>query len=157
MGEPFRILVTGSRNWDDGLFIHATLGDAVPGRARDVVVVHGMCNPRDPVTGRPVPWVRAGRLPVQDQLRLAGADWHAELWAVLHGAVPERHAADWNAYGKPAGFRRNAEMVRLGADLCLAFIKDGSKGATHCAGLAEKAGIPVRRFTAETLARGATT
>jgi hypothetical protein len=146
MGETYRILVTGSRLWDDGLFVAATLGDAVPGRARDVVVVHGMCDPRDPETGQMIPWAAAEKLPLKEQLRLASADWLADRWAVMHGATPERHPADWKRFGKAAGFRRNAEMIPLRIDLCLAFIKDNSRGTTHCMGLAEKAGIPVQRF-----------
>lgn len=116
-----RILVTGSRNWPDPTPIVDTLishTKTTPRKA--VVIVHGKCP--------------------------TGADQIANDIAEMFGWGIETHPADWQTYGKRAGFVRNAKMVELGADICLAFIKDGSKGATMCADLAEKAGIPVRRY-----------
>lgn len=83
-----------------------------------------------------------------------GADAIAtRIWVQL-GGLPEIHAADWSR-GKRAGPERNARMVRMGADLLLAFILDASPGATGCAEMAERAGIPVRRY-ARTSAASAT-
>ena len=120
MSEPYRLLITGSRDWEDEESVRFELAGLTmmhPG----LVVVHGAC-PK-------------------------GADAMAAKACRDIGIRQEPHPADWSL-GKSAGFRRNAEMVALGADACLAFIRDGSRGATHCADLAEKAGIPTMRLTA---------
>ena len=115
-GAPRRVLVTGSRTWTS----HGVIADALRGQFHPgTVLVTGGC-PR-------------------------GADAIAEqLWRSWGGQV-ERHPADW-ATGRGAGFARNAAMVTLGADACLAFIRDNSPGASHAARLAGQAGIPVHRY-----------
>jgi hypothetical protein len=121
--SAYRVLVTGSRSWGDGQAVWRALADTVRALPadREITIVHGACP--------------------------TGADQMAHEWARGFGATIEAHPADWVRLGKRAGLARNAEMVQLGADICLAFIRDGSRGATHTADLAEKAGIPVRRWT----------
>jgi hypothetical protein len=134
--------VTGSRGWVDE--------DAIRGAFAQVISLHGPEN----VT------VVHGACP-------HGADALAdEIAAGWTGLTIERHPADWDRHGRAAGFRRNAEMVDAGADVCLAFIgpcskrgcpdpqPHGSHGASHTADLAEKAGIPVRRFPVRDTAGG---
>jgi hypothetical protein len=113
-----RVLITGSRTWTDTLTIRYALGEVWgDGTA---VLISGACP--------------------------TGADSLAEqIWRQWGGHV-QRHPADWARYGRSAGSRRNAEMVTAGAEVCLAFIRDGSAGATHTARLAEATGIPTRRY-----------
>lgn len=133
MTAPYRVLVTGSRTWTDGAVIRRALVDAwVASSGRPFVLVHGHCP-----TGADA----------------AADDWGTQMASVHDETTVERHPAKWLkpdgvSYDRAAGFRRNAEMVAAGADLCLAFIKAHSKGATHCLELAEKAGIPSRAWRA---------
>jgi hypothetical protein len=117
MTDTFRVLVTGSRTWDDAEFISAQLDQLHRQHGDRMTLVHGAC-PK-------------------------GADAHADTWGRDRGVTIERFPADWNAHGKSAGYRRNQIMVDTHPDLCAAFIRDESPGATGCAAAAEKAGIPV--------------
>ena len=124
--SEYRLLITGSRDWDDERSIRNALldlRDALDWTGRDglsVVLVSGACP--------------------------TGADMLCEKIAAEIGWTIERHPAKWKEYGKSAGPRRNAEMVNLGANLCFAFIKNESRGATHAATIATAAGIPVRKW-----------
>lgn len=117
-----RILVTGSRTWTDVDTISEALNETwwIAPPDDPFIIVHGHCP--------------------------LGADSIADNYARYSRWTVERHPADWEQWGKRAGFLRNIEMVEAGADICLAFIKDNSRGATHCADAAERAGIPTRRY-----------
>ncbi len=119
-----RILITGSRTWESREAIYLAIFNWVKENCpvqEEIIVVHG------------------------DASR--GADRLArEIARSVSWAEEESHPADWESNGKAAGFIRNQDMVDLGADVCLAFIRNGSKGATHTAGQAVKAGIPVIRY-----------
>jgi hypothetical protein len=122
-----RVLVTGSRDWPDQDFIWDMLWLVWRKADRDepLVLVHGHCR--------------------------KGADRMADDWAAdAVDVTVERHPAQWegeHGFDRAAGFRRNQEMVDLGADLCLAFIYQASRGASHTATQAEKAGIETWRFS----------
>lgn len=73
-----------------------------------------------------------------------GIDLQAELWArdTFHLAV-EIHPADWQRYGKAAGFLRNRDMVES-ADRVVAFWDGKSKGTQHSIKLARELGKPLQ-------------
>jgi hypothetical protein len=125
--KPIRIIVTGSRTWSDRDVIWASL-DHVADAARQVgipvIVAHGCASGADQLADE---WVLARR----------HAKWPVEA---------QRFPAEWTRYGRRAGMVRNQEMVKPGADVCLAFILDRSKGATHCADLAEANDIRTQRI-----------
>lgn len=112
-----RLLITGSRDWRDeqSIAAHLDLAWRQLGEPEHMTLISGACP--------------------------TGADRIAESVAELRGWNIERHPADWAALGKRAGFLRNAEMVQSDADLCIAFIRDSSRGASMTIELAQKAGL----------------
>lgn len=127
----FRILITGSRDFPSEAKVHLVL-DFAFGMAvfegYSVEVVHGACPKGGDLFAKR--WVR----------KMKGMGFSVE---------EDPCPADWNKYGKSAGHRRNAEMVQGGADICLAFIHNGSEGASRTAALSERYGIETHRYISQ--------
>lgn len=119
-----RILVTGSRDWQDANVVVEAVRDYWEGHGYGgITLIHGACP--------------------------TGADAAADSLGRIHNVTVVRYHAQWATHGRAAGPIRNQLMVNDGADVCLAFIRRGSRGATMTADLAEKAGIPTIRYTEE--------
>lgn len=72
-----------------------------------------------------------------------GADSLAANIARDLGLQVEGYPADWDKYGKSAGYRRNIEMLSQKPDLVIAFWDGVSPGTAHTIQEARKRGIPV--------------
>lgn len=131
------VIITGSRTWQQRLFIYGAMDVLLERSPGGLAVRNGKCPD--------------------------GADRMVHDWTVLRRSEGHRvreipHPANWTLYRRRAGFIRNKEMVDAGADWCLAFIRPcvkrdcdvpgihGSHGAEGCADLAEAAGIRTKRF-----------
>ena len=75
-------------------------------------------------------WMRAGEIKEVISGCAAGPDDWAIEWAEQNGVPVDKHPAEWDIYGKSAGFIRNAEMAAIG-DILLAFWDGQSKGTKH--------------------------
>jgi hypothetical protein len=160
-GQVPTLLVTCSRTWfkdDDG---------RAEERRRIAVTVLGeaarLLTPTRPEPGQGLLLIHGDARDGDRDLRDIWTDWGLAHWPVP-ARWPEcgpdcpkdlscRRRRRGQAIGwcVTAGHRRNQEMVDLGADLCLAFIRDRSSGATDCADRAERAGIlTVRRYFPDT-------
>ncbi len=73
----------------------------------------------------------------------SGADLRAAQWAQDRGIHCARVDALWDLFKKSAGYKRNAAMLLLQPEGCVAF--PGGKGTAMMVDLCEKAGIAVWR------------
>lgn len=134
--EEIRIIVTGSRFWSRTILLYDTLESLTQGY-KDVTIVHGKCDPA--LNGEFVPWEVAMH---SDGVGYAGADYHAEKFALWRGFHVKHFPADWSL-GRQAEPIRNWGMVRVGGDLCVGFPLKDSNGTKNCLKAAIDVGIPV--------------
>jgi hypothetical protein len=121
-----RIIVTGSRDFTDEDLVNEVLSDVFERFIdHDITIVHGGAVGADALAGR----------------------WASHL--KKYGVREEVHPAEWGTYGRGAGPIRNAAMVQAGADLVVAFYRDGSgnRGTQNCVDHATLAHIPVEKYT----------
>lgn len=111
-----RILVCGGRDFTDRNLVYQTLHDYM--LEDNITIIHGAAS---------------------------GADSLANIWAKAFNHKIESYPADWDKYGKRAGYIRNVQMLNEGKpDLVIAF--PGGKGTQMMINLAEAANVPVIRI-----------
>lgn len=71
-----------------------------------------------------------------------GADSLGELFAFENDIPVKRFPANWDKYGKSAGYRRNVEMAEYG-DTLIAFWDGVSKGTLHMINIAKNKNLKV--------------
>lgn len=121
-----RILVTGSRRFDDEAYVRRVFSHLSDECMLTIVVIE------------------EGVTVVHGAAR--GLDSIADKVAKERGWGTEPHPADWNQYGKRAGMLRNSYMAKAGADICLAFPDKDSIGTWDMIRKAVAAGIQTRIY-----------
>ena len=71
-----------------------------------------------------------------------GVDRLGEQWADLWEIPVERYPAQWDVFGRSAGYRRNAEMA-ANAEALIAVWDGESAGTRHMIDIARKCGLMV--------------
>ena len=115
--KEFRVVVAGSRNFDDYDKLSAELDKFLAGK-KNVVIVSG--------TAR-------------------GADRMGEQYAAEHGYKIDQFPAEWGKYHQGAGPIRNLQMVKT-ADAVVAFWDNQSSGTRNIIDCARQENIPYKVF-----------
>ena len=121
-----RVLVCGSRGWQNYLEIHNALKGLVIGqrwehRPDRIIVIHGGAR---------------------------GADLMAHRAAEALNCPVEEYPADWDKHGRAAGPIRNKQMLDTGIDLVLAFTTawPPTPGTANMIKIAAEKMVPVRLY-----------
>ena len=114
--NPFRVIVAGGRDFSDYEYLRSSLDFLLQNVTGPIVIVSG--------TAR-------------------GADKLGEQYAAERGYAVLRFPADWDRFGKAAGYIRNEQMAK-NADALVAFWDGKSKGTLNMIDVANKYGRLVR-------------
>lgn len=119
--EPISVIVAGTRWMDDYKLVERTLDFYTKHLTVKPIIVCGLAE---------------------------GPDKHGERYGKNRSLLVKYFPADWDKYGKSAGYIRNAEMAKVGTHL-LAFWDGVSKGTKHMIDLALKKGLVVKIIRVE--------
>lgn len=123
----FRVIICGSREFDDYEFLRDKCDKILSRKAADtteeIVIVSGCAK---------------------------GADTLGERYASERGYQVLRYPAQWDKYGKSAGYRRNKEMAEV-SNACIAFLSltSENRGTKNMISTALKMNLLVREVKEE--------
>ncbi len=112
----FHVIIAGGRDFKDYDLLAKTMNHLLSNVKDDITVVCG---------------------------KARGADILGEQYAKEHGYAVRYFPADWDRYGKAAGYIRNTEMAQS-ADALVAFWDGMSLGTRHMIEIAKARGLKVR-------------
>lgn len=110
----FKVIVAGSRSFTDYDLASYVLSKAFQNRKPDYIVC-GMAR---------------------------GADSVGHQWAIDNHVALYEFPADWQRYGKAAGYNRNVRMAEV-ADAVVVFWDGESRGSKHMIDIARRKKLPV--------------
>ncbi|WP_332606822.1 DUF2493 domain-containing protein [Bacillus spizizenii] len=111
-----KVIVAGGRDFSDYELLRRKLNSALRNRQNEKIII---------VSGK-----------------ARGADSLGERYAREKGYEISEHPADWDKFGKAAGYIRNKEMAEE-ADALMAFWDGKSRGTKHMIDLAKKNGLRI--------------
>ena len=114
-----KVIIAGTRDFDNYELLKQKMDKILAGKVRnneEIIIISG--------TAR-------------------GADKLGEKYAREKRYKIERYPANWDKYGKRAGYIRNEQMAKV-ADACVCFWDEQSKGTKHMIDLAKKYKLALR-------------
>ena len=112
----FKVIIAGGRDFSDYDLLKVKMNRILSNITDEIVVISG--------TAR-------------------GADSLGEKYATEMGYKLEQYPANWNKYGKRAGYLRNEQMADV-AHACVCFWDSKSKGTKHMIDLANEKKLKLR-------------